>query len=125
MEYPTRWTVATTALLGLWLFVTPSVLEAPVVSQWNNVVVGSTILVLSGYNYSRERRREMLDRRAVAVNGLLGGWLLVAPFVLGVTGLLLWNDVIVGIGVTSLALYNIYAAPRVQRVNTQTPPEDV
>lgn len=125
MGYPTKWTVATTALLGLWLFVTPSILEAPVVSQWNNVVVGSIILVISGYNYSQEQRREILDRCAAAVNGLLGGWLLVAPFILGDTGLLLWNDIIVGIGVTSLALYNIYAAPRIQRVNTQTYPEDV
>lgn len=125
MEHPTKWTVATTALLGLWLFVTSSVPETPVVSQWNDVVVGSIILVISGYNYSREQRREMLDRRATAVNGLLGGWMLVAPFIFGVTGLLLWNDVIAGIGVTSLALYNIYAAPRIQRVNTQTYPEDV
>ncbi|WP_425601116.1 SPW repeat domain-containing protein [Haloprofundus salinisoli] len=124
MESPTKWTVAVTAVLGLWLFVAPSVLGAPVVSQWNNVVVGSVILVISGYNYSREQRREMLDRRAAAVNGLLGGWLLVAPFVFGVPGLFLWNNVIVGIGVTSLALYNIYAAPRVRRVNTQTYPED-
>lgn len=119
MVYPTKWTVAATALLGLWLLIAPFVLGAPVVDQWNDIIVGSGIVIAAGYNYSRKRELKMLDRRATAVNGMLGVWLLVAPFVFGVSNLLLWNDVIVGIGVTSLALYNVYAAPRLKRVSSQ------
>lgn len=125
MTSPTKWTVTITGFFGLWLLSAPFILEAPVVDRGNDVLVGIEILVVAGYNYSRERKRVILSRRAAAVNGLLGGWLLVAPFVFEVSGLLLWNDIIVGIGVVSLAMYNVYAAPRIQGTKAQVYPEEM
>jgi hypothetical protein len=89
------------------------------------MLVGSAILVLSGYNYVRERSRGMLSRRVTAVNGLLGGWLLVSPLMIDVTGLLLWSNIVVGTGITSLAMYNIYAAPRLHRPRSQAHTEEM
>lgn len=125
MNSPTKWTVAITAFFGFWLVLAPFVLGAPVIDQWNDVLVGSVILVTAGYNYSRERQGERLSRRVSSVNGLLGCWLLAAPFMLGVSSLLLWNDIIVGIGVVSLAMYNIYAAPRIYRAKAHIHSEEM
>lgn len=125
MSSPTKWTVTITGFFGLWLLSAPFILGAPVVDRWNDVLVGIGILVVAGYNYSREREQVILSRRAAAVNSLLGGWLLVAPFVIKVSGLLWWNDIIVGIGVVSLAMYNIYAAPRIHRTKARVFPEEM
>lgn len=125
MTSPTKWTVTTNGLFGLWLLSAPFIFEAPVAARWNNVLVGIGILVIGGYNYSRKQTRGILSRRAAAVSGLLGGWLLIAPFVFETPSLLFWNDLIVGIGVVSLAMYNIYAAPRLRRANTQAYPEEI
>lgn len=124
MAPPTRWTVAITGVFGVWLLCAPFILGAPVAHQWNDVIVGGGILVVAGYNYSQVRTPGMLSRRASAVNGLLGGWLLVAPFVFEVSGLHLLNDITVGIGVVSFAMYNIYAAPRVHGVKVRAHPEE-
>lgn len=123
MSSPTKWTVTITGFFGVWLLSAPFILGVPVVDRWNDVLVGIGILVAAGYNYSREQ--VILSRRAAAVNGLLGGWLLVAPFVIEVSGLLWWNDIIVGIGVVSLAMYNIYAAPRIRGTKAQVYPEEM
>jgi 7-keto-8-aminopelargonate synthetase-like enzyme len=40
----------------------------------------------------------------------LGLWLIVAPFVLGLEGAALWNDVVTGTLVASFGSYNAYAA---------------
>lgn len=125
MTSPTKWTVATNGLFGLWSLSAPFIFGAPVVARWNNVLVGIGILVIAGYNYSRKHSREILSRRAAAVSGLFGGWLLIAPFVVEISGVLFWNNLIVGIGVVSLAMYNIYAAPRIQRTNVQSHPEEI
>lgn len=125
MTSPTKWTVPTTGLLGLWLLTASFTFGAPGIAQWNDVLVGCVILVVAGYNYFRERMQGILSRRAAAVNGLLGVWLLVAPFMYEISDILLWNDIIVGVGVTSLAMYNIYAVPRIQGARVQSPPEEI
>lgn len=124
MASPTEWTTRITALLGVWLLVTPFILETPPIDYWIDVLIGSVVLLTAGYNYSRERRGERLSRRVTAVSGLLGGWLLVAPFLFDAAGFRLWNDVIVGIGVISLALYNTYATPYIHDTNAHTHPEE-
>lgn len=40
------------------------------------------------------------------MNTLLGLWWVIAPFVFGINGVLLWNDVIVGALVVFFAGYN-------------------
>jgi hypothetical protein len=125
MTSPTKWTVSITGFFGLWLLTAPFVFRGTNIARWNDILVGSAILVLSGYNYFRERSQGMLSRHAAAVNGLLGSWLLVSPLMIDVTGLLLWNNVIIGTGTTSLAMYNIYAAPRIHRPRSEAHAEEM
>lgn len=125
MKYPTRWVTATNSALGLWLIAAPFILGAPTVDRWNDVVVGTTIVVLAAYNHYCERAQGTVSQRTAGTNGVLGGWLIVAPFVYGISGILLWNDVSVGVLVISFAGYNMYAAPRKRRTITSSSSEDV
>lgn len=93
----------------------PFVLGGPPVDRLNDVAAGGLVTTLAGYNYSHERIDGAPDRRVAGAIGLIGGWLLFAPFVNSVTGVLLWNDVIVGVLLTSFAGYNVYVASFYER----------
>lgn len=82
-------------------------------------------MVVAGYNFYSERTQGSISQRAAAITGLLGGWLVVAPFVYGLSGIALWNTVCVGVVVASFAAYNVYAAPRIGQSVTSSPAEDV
>lgn len=110
MVSPTRLTIAVTGLLGVWLVAAPFVLGAPLVDQWNDVAVGGVIAILAGCNHSHDRIHGTPSRGISGAHVVLGGWLLFAPFVSGVTGALLWNDVGVGVLVSAFAGYNAYAS---------------
>lgn len=101
-----KWLAGINGLLGLWLIAAPFIFSAPVGDLWNDVVVGALVAGLAGYNYYREANGQTVSQGSAALNTLLGLWLIVAPFVFGVDGVLLWNDVIVGAIVTFLAGYN-------------------
>lgn len=107
---PTRWITIGIGLLGAWLMGSPFVLGAPTIGAWNNVVVGGALSLLAGHNYSYEREQGKPSQWIASVLLVLGSWLLFAPFILGVSGSLRWNDVIVGVLVTAFAGYNAYAA---------------
>lgn len=124
MRAPTRWITAVNSVLGLWLIATPFVLSAPPIDRWNDVIVGISIVLLTGFNHNRERTGRTASKLAAELTGVLGGWLIVAPFVNGVTDVLLWNDVGIGVLVTSFAGYNVYAVPRQQRTTLYTARED-
>ena len=101
-----KWLAGVNGLLGLWMIVFPFLFAAPPTDLWNDVIVGTVIAGLAAYNYYRESKGEVASRVSAALNMLLGLWLIAAPFVFGVEGALLWNDVIVGTTVTLLAGYN-------------------
>jgi hypothetical protein len=93
-------------VLGLWLIVAPWVLDYSGQDNavWNRVVVGAAIAVLA--------ITRMVSPVSTAplswVNVVLGGWLVVAPFVLTYndtteTAAIYWNDIVVGVLVLILA----------------------
>lgn len=125
MRSPTQSITAVNGVLGLWLIVAPFLVESLAIEHWNDPLVGGTITIVAGYNFYSERTQGSISQRAAAINGLLGGWLVVAPFVYGLSGIALWNNVCVGVVVTSFAAYNVYAAPRIGRSVTASPSEDV
>lgn len=125
MRSPTRWITAANGVLGLWLIAAPFVLTAPRINRWNDIVSGTIIVSLAGYNLHRERGQKSVDHRAAVINGILGGWLVVAPFVYGTSGMPLWNDVSIGVLVTSFAGYNAYAAAHLRETTTYSRHEDV
>lgn len=101
-----KWLAGINGLLGLWMIAAPFIWGAPAVDLWNDVIVGVLIAGIAGYNYYREANDQSASQGSAVVNTLLGLWLIAAPFVFGVDGVLLWNDVIVGAIVTLFAGYN-------------------
>lgn len=105
MSTTTKRIAGVNALLGLWLIAAPFWLGAPPIDLWNDVIVGILIAGIAGYNWYRKDQE--VSRSGAGFNALLGLWLIVGPFLYGVSGVLLWNDVIVGAIVASLAGYAV------------------
>ncbi|WP_457590063.1 SPW repeat domain-containing protein [Halalkalicoccus salilacus] len=124
MRSPTRWITAVNGVLGLWLIAAPFLVESLAIAHWNDLLVGGVIVIVAGYNFYSERTQGTINQRVAAINGVLGGWLIVAPFVYGLSGIALWNNVCVGVVVTSFAGYNVYAAPRIDQSVTTSSSED-
>ncbi|NHN42985.1 hypothetical protein G9C85_15300 [Halorubellus sp. JP-L1] len=110
MDTPTESITLLTGALGIWIMAFPFLVGSPSLDRWNDVVVGGTVTTLAGYNYSRERARGGPSKVISGMLVLLGGWLLFAPFLTGVTGGRLWNDVAVGVLVAAFGGYNAYVA---------------
>jgi hypothetical protein len=107
---PGRSAALTNVVLGVWLVVAPFVLvygeAAPV---WNDVIVGVLVAALA---YARYRSP---GRAAISwTNAALGLWLVIAPWALDYTDLTraMWNDIVVGIGIITLAAIAAAAAGR-------------
>lgn len=124
METTTTWIAVLTGVLGAWLMGFSSVTGAPTLDAWHDLVVGGTVVTLAGYSHSRIRAEGRPSSRASRALVLLGVWLLLAPFALGVDGVLLWNDVVVGVLVTALAGYTASVAPFTDRPSTRHPSTD-
>lgn len=95
---------AVTLLAGIWLLLAPSVLDYPAGSsaRGNDIVIGSALAVLAVVRVVAPRDVPWFS----VVNVLLGGWLIMAPFVLdhiADIGVATANDVVVGLVVVVLA----------------------
>ncbi|NUB92315.1 SPW repeat protein [Haloterrigena sp. SYSU A558-1] len=97
-------------MLGCWLLAAPFVLGAPAVGRWNDVIVGTVVLLVVGYGRIGTDSRPPASATGAGLVAILGLWLLLAPFVLGFEGLPLWNDVVAGTVVTSFGSYDAYDA---------------
>lgn len=125
MRSPIRWITVVNGVLGLWLIVAPFVLEYQAIGRLNSVIIGTVIVVFVSYIYYRELNQKTINQRAAAIISILGGWLIVAPFVYGLSGVALWNSVCVGVVVSAFASYIVYAAPRIRRTDISPSSEDV
>jgi len=104
-----RWQDQLILLLGLWFFITPWVFGYPVPSAqaWTAFISGAVIALLAAFDLYKTYFR------AVTLNLLLGIWVAVSPWVLGlaVNTELMWNSVIVGVAVAVLALWEMRTDP--------------
>ncbi len=95
------------ALAGLWEIAAPFVFGATATTAflWDALIVGAVLVVLGAW--AALSNQEGTDRGLDWLNAILGVWLIVAPFVLGYTGITaaLWNDVVVGIVVAALGAW--------------------
>lgn len=115
-----RWRNWVMLVLGAWLFLTPWIfgftVGAPVegattgfsTAAWNAWIVGVVIAALA--LWAALRFAEWHDW----VNGVLGVWLVVSPWILGFAALTaaVWNHVIVGLVVVILAAWEIWDVRR-------------
>jgi hypothetical protein len=107
---PKQWEDLANLVLGIWLCISPSVLQLAgnemIVTQ-NAVLVGFLLIVTETATLVSFRVWEEW------ISVVLGAWLVVSPWVLGITALVpMANFVIVGLVVLALALYEIWDAHR-------------
>jgi hypothetical protein len=93
------WPLLVTATLGLWLMAAPAIWETRVAAADNDHLIGAlvvTFAIIATADVGRALR---------FVNLVLGGWLVLAPWLLaGAAAGARWNDVVVGIAVILLSL---------------------
>jgi len=105
MWKPKHWQDSANALLGVWLLLSPWVsrFSGDITATVNSVVVGVALLAAA--------LGAMLMPRAWEewTEAVLGLWLIVAPWVLGYSGLAnaLYASVVIGIVVLALALWTL------------------
>jgi hypothetical protein len=77
---------------------------------WNDVIVGLVVLSFAWYRTARPAQAVWLSW----TNALLGAWLIIAPFTLGYSDVMagVWNDVVVGLIVLSLAIWSAVTGSR-------------
>lgn len=100
-----HWQDPLSLILGLWLLVSPWVVQYAneTVPMGNAVVVGILVAAVACYALFRVMAWQEW------VNAALGIWLLASPWVLGFSGLAtaMWNAVIVGAVIALLALWTL------------------
>lgn len=108
-----RWQDQLILLLGLWLFITPWVFgyAIPSPEAWNAFISGAVVAILAAFELYRTYFW------AVVVNLLVGLWVAVSPWALRVADQrqLMWNELIVGLAVVILALWEMRTDPELQK----------
>jgi membrane associated rhomboid family serine protease len=98
---------------GLWLVVTPIVIDHGVYAWWNDVVFGALLIVLSVAQVVRPGRSLALS----VVAALVGVWMVVSPFILGYDDQhgVAWSGMLVGVLVALLSVVNGITSRPVKR----------
>ena len=108
-----RWQDQVILLLGLWLLVSPWAFSYPEGSpqMLNALVSGLVIAVLAAFDLYKTYFW------AVVVNLLVGVWVAVSPWVLRLADqrVVMWNELIVGIAVVVLALWELRTDPELHK----------
>jgi hypothetical protein len=95
MDQQIRTASGLAVLFSLWLIVSPFVLSfAGSTGMWDAVVVGVIVLVLAWIRYANPLNTSALSWLVA----LLGVWLIVSPYVFGMSGVtrLLWDYFVCG-----------------------------
>jgi hypothetical protein len=97
---------------GIWMMVTPIVIDHGAYPWWSDVAAGAVLIVVSVLQVVLPGRSARLS----AVAALVGVWLVVAPFALGFHDQLgvAWNNMIIGSLVALLSIVNTITAVRLR-----------
>ncbi|WP_339105972.1 SPW repeat protein [Haloterrigena salinisoli] len=115
MDATTRIAAGGNCLLGCWLIAAPFVFAVTGVARWNDILVGTAVALVAGYNYASVRSRRSASATGAGLVAILGCWLVVAPFTLGLEGPALWSDIVAGTVMTSFGGYNVYSLTAADR----------
>lgn len=92
------WANVVNALLGIWFIIAPFVLafQDHPNAMWTSIVGGIILLILAGWAVLDETARK--QKWIQYVNGLVGIWFILFPFVYAMTGtpVVLWTSLIGG-----------------------------
>jgi len=115
---------AVVALIGAWILISAFLYSPPAANFWNDVIVGSAIGIIAGYNALRADDVEGVNTGAASLVALLGLWMVIAPFIFEVfTDGAFWSDVVSGLLVAALAGYNAYQSRTTERRTRTAEPE--
>jgi len=108
------WQNVINALIGIWFIIAPAVLPFPnnAAMAWTSVIGGLILLALAGSaTLSEEARRQAWIQ---VVNGLIGIWFIIAPWVLAFTAQPgnFWTSLILGIVVLILSIWDLGVLPK-------------
>lgn len=95
---------------GLWLILAPFAFDYDAdAAVWNDVILGVSVATIAMIRTSGAYREAWLSW----LNGALGAWLIIAPFVLGYSdeGAALSNDILLGVIVAGLAAWSAVSSP--------------
>jgi hypothetical protein len=109
LSFPKEWQDWTNLVLGIWICVSPWVLQLDAEQPATRiaVAVGFLIIVFEVFTFYALRTLEEL------INIILGAWLMIMPWVIGTTTRLATLDFLVsGFLVVALAVYEIWDARR-------------
>jgi uncharacterized membrane protein YkgB len=102
---PKQWEDWCSWLLGIWLCISPWALRFDLEPAATRAAVVSGILIILAEIVTLSVFRAWEEW----INALLGAWLMVAPWVLGITALAAKaNFIVVGLLVLALALYEVW-----------------
>ncbi|WP_222919691.1 SPW repeat protein [Natrinema sp. SYSU A 869] len=117
-----KWLSGFVSLIGLWLAVSPFVYEPAQSMLWNNLLVGSAIFLLAGYNYYRINNAYPTSTGVMSLVALLALWMAVSHFAIAgqfaISGLevagtgLTSSNIVSGLVAAALSAYIAYAAGR-------------
>ncbi|MEY7852004.1 hypothetical protein AB7C87_22695 [Natrarchaeobius sp. A-rgal3] len=115
---------ALVAAIGAWVALSVLVFDVGEASLWNNVLVGTVVLLAAGYNVYRLSNDIPLSVGVSTLVAVLGIWLIVSAALLGMLGSLFWSTLVSGLLVAGLSGYNAYEAREARTVATEpdTPP---
>lgn len=103
------------AVAGVWLIASPFVLghAGVAAAMWNEIVVGAIVLAVGLVRLTQPQKMRGISW----VNAVLGVWLIAAPFVLNyhTAGYAMWNDVVLGVLITALAVWSALPVSGKQR----------
>lgn len=96
------WLGLLSTIIGVWVLVSEAFFRLSTVEFWNSIVIGGGIVLLAGYSMSRGA--STLARIGMSgLAALLGVWLIVTPWTIGVTGSLRWSFAASGLIVAVLS----------------------
>jgi hypothetical protein len=96
-------------LVGLWLIVSPVVLDySPADHAWNPMVFGAIVALIAFVRVFGAHREAWLS----LINMLIGGWVFASGFLLAETSQARWNSWVFGAAVVVLALISATASER-------------
>ena len=97
-------------VLGAWLIIAPFVLGfTNMVALWDSIIVGAIVLILAWIRVANP-----VSGSGVSwVNAVLGVWLIIAPFILGFSGMAgaTWDNIIVGAAVVIFGAWSALTTP--------------
>jgi len=105
--------------LGVWLLIAafvPGITASEGASLWNDLVVGIIVLLVAIW-------AALQNKQSLCwLNALAGGWLLISAFIPRITAVQsgnLWNDLIIGIVITTVEVWVILHSGSPKTIATQ------